>query len=88
MYACGLEPETALHYLLRCNLYSTQKLELLNSVYILDPSLKNYSDEKLLNILLYGSGDFNCNMNKEILKATIEFLPFLKMFALMVFTFH
>ena len=88
MYACGLEPETAPHYLLRCNLYSTQKLEVLNSVYILDPSLKNYSNEKLLNILLYGSGDFNCNMNKEILKATIEFLPSLKMFALMVFTFH
>ena len=26
---CGLEPETTLHYLLRCNLYSTQRLELL-----------------------------------------------------------
>ena len=28
----------------------------------------------LLNILLDGSEDFNCNANKEILKATIEFL--------------
>ena len=40
----------------------------------------------LLNILLYGSEDFNCNTNKEIRKATIKFLkiserfndPFLK----------
>ena len=29
---------------------------------------------KGLNILLYGSEDFNCNMNKEILKDTIKFL--------------
>ena len=72
--ACGLEPETTLHYLLRCNLYSTQRLELLNNVYILNPSLKNYCNEKLLNIFLYGSEDFNCNMNKKILKAAIKFL--------------
>ena len=46
----------------------------LNNVCILNPSLAYYSNEKLLNILLYGSEDFNCNMNKEILKATIKFL--------------
>ena len=39
-----------------------------------DPSLKNLSNEKLLSILLYGSEDFNCNMNKEILNGTIKFL--------------
>ena len=32
MCTCRLEPETILHYLLRCNLYSTQRLELLNNV--------------------------------------------------------
>ena len=74
MSACGREPETILDYLLRCNLYSTQRLELLNNECILNPSLKNYSNEKLLNILLYGSEDFNCNMDKEIPKATIKFL--------------
>ena len=26
------------------------------------------------NFKLYGSEDFNCNMNKEILKATTKFL--------------
>ena len=52
MCTCGLEPETTLHYLLRCSLFSTQRLELLNNVFILMPSIKN---EKLLNVLLYGS---------------------------------
>ena len=54
----------------------------------------------LLKILLHGSEDFSCNMNKEILKATFTFLkicerfkaPFLtilkKKIFLMVFTFR
>ena len=63
---CGCEPEITLHYLLlSCNLYSTQRVVLLNNACILNPSLKNYSNEKLLSILLYGSEDFNCNMDKE-----------------------
>ena len=73
MCTCGLEPETTLYYPLRSNLYSTQLLELLINVCILNPSLKNYSNEKLLNVLLYGSEDFNCNMNKEILKLQLNF---------------
>ena len=32
MCTCGRERETTLHYLLRCNLYSTPRLELLNNV--------------------------------------------------------
>ena len=32
MCTSSLEPETTLHYLLRCNLSSTQKLKLLNNV--------------------------------------------------------
>ena len=74
MCTCGLEPEKTLHYLLRCSLFSTQRLELFNNVFILNPSIKNYSNEKLLNVLLYGSEDFKWNLNKEILKATIKFL--------------
>ena len=40
MCTCGLEPETALHYLLHCNLCSTHRLELLDNVSVLNPSLK------------------------------------------------
>ena len=99
MCTCGLEPETIFHNILHGNLYSTQRLELLYNFCVLNPSLKNYSKEKLLNILLYGSEDFNCN-DKEILKAKIKFLkiskrfndPFfdhsLKNFALMVLFFR
>ena len=100
MCTCGLEQETTLHYLLHYNLYSVQRLELLGNACDLNLSLKSHSDENFLNVLLYGSEEFNCNMNKEILKAEIKFLksserfndpPFiiLKIFlVLMVLTFR
>ena len=85
MCACGHELEATLYYLLRSNLYSTQRLELLNNVCILNPSLKKYSNEKLLNIISYGSEHFNCNMYKEILKATIKFLKITERFNVPLF---
>ena len=80
MCTCGLEQEALLHSLLRPNLYSTERLEPLNNVRILNPFLKNYSNEKLLNIVLYGSEDFHFNLNKELLKATIKILKIYESF--------
>ena len=74
MCFCGKEPETTLHYLLRCNLYSLYQLELLNDIYTLNRSLKNSSEEKVLKTLLYGAEDFTSQMNSEILKCTINFI--------------
>ena len=74
MCSCGKEPETTLHYLLRCDLYSIYRLELLNDVCTLNGSLKNSSEEKILKILLYGAEDFTSQMNSEILKCTIKFI--------------
>ena len=73
---CGScpEPETTLHYLLRCNLYSDLRTELLNDICVLNPILKKLSHEKLLNILLYESEDFSFKTNKKIIKLTIKFL--------------
>ena len=72
MCSCGKEPETTLYYLLRCDLHSVYRLELLNDVCALNGSLKNSSKEKLLKILLYGAEDFTSQLNSEILKCKIE----------------
>ena len=42
MCSCGKEPETSVHYLLRCGLYSIYWLELLNDICALNKSLKNF----------------------------------------------
>ena len=41
MCSCGLEPETTLHYLLRCNLYSDLRTELFNNICALNPKVYN-----------------------------------------------
>ena len=48
----GLERETALYYLLRWNLYSDSRTELLNDICALNPNLKSLPRKKLLNIFL------------------------------------
>ena len=65
----GLETETALHFLLSCRLYSTIRTELLNDISTVDSSLTNYPDEKLLNILLYGSEYFSVKTNRSTLQS-------------------
>ena len=66
--------ETTLHYLLRCDLYSIYRLELLNDICALNELLKNLSEENLLKVLFYGVEDFTSQMNSEILKCTIKFI--------------
>ena len=66
MCKCGLETETTLHILLRCRLYSTIRTELLDDIYTAVSSLTNYLDDKLLNILLYGSEYFSVKTNQSI----------------------
>ena len=68
MSSCGPKPETTFHYLLRCNLYSDLRTELLNGACGLNLTLKNLSPEKLFNILLYGSEDFSFNTKEKIVK--------------------
>ena len=70
----GLETETTLHFLLRCRIYSTIRTELLDDIYAVASSLKNYPDEKLLNLFLYGSKHFTVKTNQSILKSTMKLL--------------
>ena len=48
MCLCSKEPETTLHYLLRCDFYSIYRLELLNDICALNHSLKNILKEHTL----------------------------------------
>ena len=65
----GVETETVLHFLLSCRLYSTIRIELVDDISTVDSSLTNYPDEKLLNILLYGSEYFSVKTNRSTLQS-------------------
>ena len=74
MCKSSLESETTLHFLLCCRLYSAVRTELLDDISTVDSSLTNYSDEKLLKILLDGLEYFSVKINRSNLKSTIKFL--------------
>ena len=70
---CGAATET-IHYLLRCQLYSVQSVELLNGLYKLDFTLIESSEDQVLTVIFYGSEKFALNVNKEIVRLTISYL--------------
>ena len=70
----GADIETTIHYLLRCRLYSVQRMALLNCVYKLDFTLHSSLEDQLLTDFLYGSGKFALNVTKEIIRLAISFL--------------
>ena len=72
---CSLEPETLIHFLLHCPLYSFHRTSLLDSVSAVDESISNLSDANLVNLLLYGNTTlYNNEENTAILNFTICYL--------------
>ena len=80
MCSCSAITETTIHDLLRCRLYSVQRVELINGVCKLDSTLQNFSEDQLLTVLLYVSDKFALNVNKEIIQLTISYLKASKRF--------
>ena len=85
MCSCGFKPETSDHYLLRCKLYTGLRLDLLNDIYTINQSLKNFSEDQLVNVLLFGSENFTLDANVNILRRTIEFLKATERFKSLLF---
>ena len=50
MCNCGSATETTLHFLLQCQQYQKIRLELLNSIYNLDPKIRKLSNDKFLHL--------------------------------------
>ena len=73
---CSHNAETTHHFLLECQIFTTHRQNLLG---IIDPilflnDLENISDRNKVHLLLYGHEKLNCIENREVLKATINFI--------------
>ena len=72
--SCGVDLQRQhFSYLLHCDVHCTYRLELFNDIY-LNPSLENYSEKNLSN-LLNGAGAIT-GMNKENIICLISFRCF------------
>ena len=75
MCTCGSEVETTEHFLLRCRLYSPQRLEIFENLEKVDSSFLNLNVKDKLNFLLYGSQSaISKSSNHEILKSVINYI--------------
>ena len=75
MCACGSEVETTEHFLLRCHLYSPQRLELSENLEKVDSSFLNVKLKGNVSFLLYGSQSATSkNSNHEILKFVMKYI--------------
>ena len=72
---CSLESESVTHFLLHCHFYTNQWKTLFDSLHDINTSIPNLSDDKLVNVLLYGDNNlYNTEINTLILNCTICFL--------------
>ena len=74
MCPCGTDGETTEHFLLRCHCFSTQRSELFDYLYRLDPSFSKLNTKEKVAYLLYGSRSNSSSLNKEVIKRVIKFL--------------
>ena len=65
------EIETTEHFLLHCQFYSTQRLELFEKLEKVERNFLSLSAKNQVLILLYGSQTYSENLNQEILKNVI-----------------
>ena len=74
MCPCGTDVETTEHFLLHCHCFSTQRSELFDHLYRLDPPFSKLNTKEKLACLLYGSRSNLSSLNKEVIKLVIKFL--------------
>ena len=72
--SCSLEVESTRHYLLRCPFYVHIRKILLDNIVELNGGISNFSDDNLINLLLYGDEIYSVEVNSSILRNTISFL--------------
>ena len=72
--SCCLKIESINHYLLRCSFHTCiRKTSLENITAIIWP-ISDISDDKLVNLLLFGNNVYSVEQNSSVLKNTIIFL--------------
>ena len=74
MCSYGIEIETTAHFFLRCQNHVMSRSKLLKNVYNLGQTLRNFDDDHLIHISLYGSEKFNFKLSKNIIKLIICYL--------------
>ena len=72
--SCSLETESTLHFFLHCQNYTTLCRALMTDFKNINKTIMSLNESDLIHVILYGNKNFDNNMNKSILTATIKFI--------------
>ena len=72
--SCNLEIESLSHFFLHCHHFTNIRATLLDDLQSVDRKITSFSDNELVDLLLYESPNFNLNQNNKILSSSICFI--------------
>ena len=72
--SCNLSVENNVHFFLHCHHFSLQRQTLMNNIKSIDNDIINETDSDLVNILLFGSSEYQYHINSKILSFSIDFI--------------
>ena len=72
--SCSTGIENTVHYFLHCPNFSTARNTFLNEIAIVDRSIIDQDDIKIIQTFLYGNPTYSVNDNKLILDASIKYI--------------
>ena len=72
--SCSLEIESLSHFFLYCHHFTNIRVTLLDDLQSGDANIPSFSDNELVDLLLYGSSNFNLSQNNKILSSSISFI--------------
>ena len=72
--SCSLEIESLSYFFLHCHHFTNIHATLLDVLQSVDRNISSFSDNKLVDLLLYGSPNFNLNQNNKIPSSSISFI--------------
>ena len=70
----SIETETTAHYFLRCHFYNADRSALMDELNEIDISFSTLNENKLIDLILYGSDKYDDKKNYIILMSTIKFI--------------
>ena len=71
---CINQVESTVHFFLHCHHYHDIRIQLSNSIEVIDTNLLKLSEEQLTNVFLYGFSQFDQNQNRNIFNSSIEYI--------------
>ena len=77
---CSLEAEDTYHFFMRCQSFSNQRNVLFDELNSINSEILKMSENKVVQVLLFGNKSFSKDMNFRIITSSIHFIKGSKRF--------